>query len=181
MQRGILIDGATAATAGSSAPTGISGVNSQFSKTTLSLPQFASAVSSYSNFVNDVYATSNPDSQISLALNGLLVVTHSFTAAGVPSSVTKALDTQLTALQKVAGTLGGASTTVNQSKALQGQMNEKYAKDLATKINAQCPSVSTGSCSSNQTSLCNSYCSVSTGVDPAKVSKPTICASYTCP
>jgi hypothetical protein len=171
----------TAASSAASSPTGINSVNQQFGKTTLSITQFASAVSSYSNFINDVFATSNPDSQISLALNGMLVVTHSFTAAGVPSSVTQALDTQLTALQKIAGTLGGASSTVNQSKALQGQMNEKYAKDLATKINAQCPTVSTGSCASNQASLCNSYCGVSTGVDPAKVTKPTICASYTCP
>jgi hypothetical protein len=181
MQRGILIDGATAASSATSSPTGINSVNQKFGKTTLSITQFASAVSSYSNFINDVFATSNPDSQISLALNGMLVVTRSFTAAGVPSSVTQALDTQLTALQKIAGTLGGASSTVNQSKALQGQMNENYAKDLATKINAQCPTVSTGSCASNQTSLCNSYCGVSTGVDPAKVTKPTLCASYTCP
>jgi hypothetical protein len=181
MQRGVLIDGATAASSAATSPTGINSVNQQFGKTSLSLGQFASAVSSYSNFVNDVFATSNPDSQISLALNGMLVVTRSFTAAGVPSSVTQALDTQLTALQKVAGTLGGASSSVNQSKALQGQMNEKYAKDLAAKINAQCPTVSTGSCASNQSSLCSSYCGVSTGVDPAKVTKPTICASYTCP
>ncbi len=181
MQRGVLIDGATAASSSASSPTGINSVNQKFSTANLSLTQFASAVSSYSNFVNDVFATSNPESQISLALNGLLVVTRSFTAAGVPSSVTEALDTQLTALQKVAGTLGGSSSTVNQSKALQGQMNQKYAQDLATKINTQCPTISTGSCAANQASLCSSYCGVSTGVDPAKVTKPTICSSYTCP
>jgi hypothetical protein len=181
MQRGVLIDGATAASSTSSAPTGINSVNQQFNNTTLTLSQFASAVTSYSNFVNDVFATANPDSQISLALNGLLVVNHSFEAAGVPSSVTKALDTQLSALQKVASTLGGSSAAVNQSKALQGQINEKYAKDLASKINAQCPTIGTGACAANQTSLCSSYCGVSTGVDPSKVSKPTICASFTCP
>jgi hypothetical protein len=173
MQRGVLIDGATAASA--TAPTGINGVNSAM-KSATSIATLAAASTSYVNLVSDVFATSDANSQLSLALNGLVVVNASFGAAGVPSSVTKSLDTQLTALRTVSSSLGGS-----QAKALQGQMNEKYAKDLASKINTQCPTAGTAGCAANQTSLCNSYCSVSTGVDPAKVTKPALCASYTCP
>jgi hypothetical protein len=174
-QQGVLIDGV----ASNSSTTGVQTVSSKISKTNFaSATDLVKAVTSLKTIVDASFDTTNESSQLALALNGLIMVNQSFEVAGVPSSVTSAIGQQLTKLRQTASALktssgGSSSDTTYQAQALKGQMNESYAKAVATKINTQCPSA--GSCASEKTSLCQSYASISLGVDPAKLEKPTIC------
>jgi hypothetical protein len=84
------------------------------------------------------------------------------------------ITSQLTKLKQTASAIpGSGSDSTKQSKALSGQINEAYAKSLAQKIDQTCPSA--GSCSSDKAKLCAGYTSISQGVDPSKLTAPTIC------
>lgn len=175
-QQGVLIDGV----ANSSSRTGVQTVSSKISTTSFaSATALASALTDFKTIVDASFDTTNPKSQLALALNGLIMVSQSFEAAGVPSSVTSVITTQLTKLKQTASTLktaagGTGSDSTYQAQALKGQMNEAYAKALASKINTQCTAPNTCS-AAEKASLCASYSSISQGVDPTKVTKPTIC------
>lgn len=176
-QQGILIDGVSSASSTTSR-TGVQSISTKMSTATFSsITTFASAMSEFKNVVDAVFDTSNPKAQLALALNGFVMVSQSFEAAGVPSSVTSVITNQLANLKKTASTLKGGSTAESdstyQKQALKGQMNEAYAKSMAEKINKQCPTAS--SCASDKASLCSSYSGISQGVDPAKKTTPTIC------
>ena len=174
-QQGILIDGVSSA---ASTRTGVSSLSSKINTKSFGtdITTFATTLTEFKNVVDQVFDTSNPKSQIALALNGFIVVSQSFTAAGVPESVTSIITKQLTKLKATASTLKGSSSgsdTTYQTQALKGQINQTYAKTMAAKINGACPTAS--SCASDKTALCSSYAGISQGVDPASVSKPTIC------
>lgn len=177
-QQGLLIDGVSSASSGY---TGVSTVSSKMSQATVSTPaditNFATAMTSFKTIIETAFDTTNPKSQIALALNGFIMVSQSFEAAGVPSTVTSVVTKQLTKLKETASTLKGSASCTDdtkcQSQALKGQMNEKAAKTLAAKINTACANPAT--CASQKTSLCDSFSGISQGTDPAKVTKPTIC------
>jgi hypothetical protein len=176
-QQGLLTE-TVSASGGTSARTGIAGVSSTINSATFTTAaSLATALTDFKKVVDSVADTANPKAQIALALNGFIVVSQSFTAAGVPASVTSVITKQLTKLKATAATLKGTSTgsdSTYQSKALKGQLNEKYAKTMTTKINDACPTAA--SCSSTDiTALCASYTGISDGTDPAKVTKPTVC------
>lgn len=178
-QQGILVDGVSSSTSGY---TGIQTVSSKISTakvtTAAEITTFASALSSFKTIVDSVFDTTNSKSQLALALNGFIMVSQSFAAAGVPESITSVITKQLTNLRTTAGALktaagGTGSDSTYQAQALKGQMNETYAKAVAAKINSTC---SATTCTAQQkTDLCTSYAGISQGVDTAKVSKPTIC------
>jgi hypothetical protein len=175
-QQGVLIDGV----ASNSGYTGVQTVSTKISSANFtSATDLVNALSSFKTIVDASFDTSNTKSQLALALNGLIMVSQSFEAAGMPSSVTSIITSQLTKLKQMASTLktsagGTGSDSTYQAQALKGQMNENYAKAMAAKINTQCPTA--GSCTSTEkTQLCTSYASISQGVDPTKVQKPTIC------
>ncbi len=176
-QQGVLVDGV--ASSGSSY-TGVQTVSTKISTATFSsAASLATTLTEFKSVVDASFDTTNAKSQLALALNGLIMVSQSFEAAGVPSSVTSVITSQLTKLKQTASTLktsagGTGSDSTYQAQALKGQMNEAYAKALATKINSQCTAPNT--CTAEEkTSLCASYSSISQGVDPTKVTKPTIC------
>lgn len=175
-QQGVLIDGVSNA----SSYTGVQTVSTKISGATFtSATDLASALTSFKTIVDQSFDTSNPKSQLALALNGLIMVSQSFEAAGMPSSVTSVITTQLTKLKQTASTLktsagGTGSDSTYQAQALKGQMNETYAKAMAAKINSQCSPPKTCS-DAEKAALCSNYTSISQGVDPAKVQKPTIC------
>ncbi len=174
-QQGVLIDGVSSAT---STRTGVSSVSSKINTKSFGtdIATFATTLTEFKSVVDQVFDTSNTKSQIALALNGFIVVSQSFAAAGVPESVTSIITKQLTKLKETANTLKGSSSgsdTTYQAQALKGQINQSYAKTMAAKINTACPTAS--SCAGDKTSLCASYAGISQGVDPAKVTAPTIC------
>ncbi len=174
-QQGVLIDGV----ASNSGYTGVQTVSTKISSANFtSATDLVNALSSFKTIVDASFDTSNTKSQLALALNGLIMVSQSFEAAGMPSSVTSIITSQLTKLKQMASTLktsagGTGSDSTYQAQALKGQMNEAYAKAMAAKINTQCPTA--GSCAAEKTNLCTNYASISQGVDPTKVQKPTIC------
>lgn len=177
-QQGVLIDGVSNAS-GSSGYTGVQTVSTKISTATFtSATDLANALTSFKSIVDQSFDTTNPKSQLALALNGLIMVSQSFEAAGMPSSVTSVITSQLTKLKETANVLktsagGTGSDSTYQAQALKGQMNEAYAKAMATKINTQCPTA--GSCAAEKTTLCANYSGISQGVDPSKVQKPIIC------
>jgi hypothetical protein len=174
-QRGVLVDG----TAGSG-KVGISTLSTSLNTASFSsISSFTSTIKEFKTVVDALADTANNKSQIALALDGLLVVANSFTAAGVPSEVTSVITSGLTKLKetasKLASAAGSSSSSANyQAQALKGQINEQYAKQIASKIDSVCGSNSS-TCASQKTELCSSYTSISQGVDPSKVTTPSIC------
>lgn len=173
-QQGLLTE-TVAASEGVAARTGISGVSSKIDKASFATPlELVTALSAFKKVLDAVADTSNPKAQIALALNGFLVVSQSFTAAGAPASVTSVITKQLTKLKATADTLKGSSTgsdSTYQTKALKGQINDTYSKTMATKINTMCPTAA--SCSASEvTSLCASYSGIAEG---SVATKPTVC------
>ena len=175
-QQGVLIDGVSSA---ESTRTGVSGISSKLSTVNTSSPtgiaNLALATADFATVVNKVFDTTKKNSQIALALNGLIMVSQSFEVAGVPSSVTSVITGQLTNLKNTASSLpGNDSSSTKQTKALSGQINQAYANSLAQKINSSCPD--TNACSADdKAKLCAGFTSISQGVDPAKLTKPTVC------
>ena len=174
-QQGLLTE-SVAASGGVAARTGIAGVSTEINKATFTTAlELATALSAFKKIISAVADTSNPKAQIALALNGFIVVSQSFTAAGVPSSLTSVITKQLTKLKSTADTLKGSSTgssSTYQTQALKGQINETYAKTMASKVNAACPTKT--SCSaSDVASLCASYAGIAEGT--SSVTKPTVC------
>jgi hypothetical protein len=143
---------------------------------TQGIVNLALAAADFATVIGKVFDTGNSKSQIALALNGLIMVSQSFEAAGVPSSVTSVITTQLTNLQKTASALPGTgSSSTKQTQALSGQINQAFASSLAKKIEDACPTVATAGCADNKASLCAGFTSISQGVESSKVSTPTLC------
>jgi hypothetical protein len=175
-QQGVLID----AVSSGETRTGVQTISTKMSSVNTGSVQgvanLALAAADLANVIGKVFDTGNSKSQIALALNSLIMVSQSFEAAGVPSSVTSVITTQLTNLQKTASALPGTgSSTTKQTQALSGQINQAYAASLAQKIEQACPTASTAGCSDNKASLCAGFTSISQGVDSSKVSTPTLC------
>jgi branched-chain amino acid transport system substrate-binding protein len=82
---------------------------------------------------------------------------------------------QLTKIRETAASIPGGDSSTKQNQALAGQINQVYANQMAQKINSACPSVG-GSCPQAQADdLCAGYASISNGVDPTKLTKPSVC------
>jgi hypothetical protein len=178
-QQGVLVDGVSTAT---SSRTGVSGISSKMSAVSTTsaadITKLAAASVDFATVLAKVFDTDNTKSQITLALNGLIMVSQSFEVAGVPSSVTSVITSQLTKLKQTASSIpGGDTDSTKQSKALSGQINEAYAKSLAQKINSTCGSGGPGCTPEQKTNLCASYSTITEGMDPTK--KPTL--TITCP
>lgn len=175
-QQGVLIDGVTTA---ENSRTGVQGITTKMSSINTSTPggisTLASASFDLATVVGKVYDTDNPNSQIALALNGLIMVSQAFEVAGVPPSVTSVITGQLTKLKQTASVLSGANDSEKQSKALSGQITQAYAKQLATKIESTCPNTNTQECSDNQAELCAGFNQLSQGMTADQITKPTIC------
>ena len=179
-QRSILVD---ATTSGSSTAStgGISTMSSKISSANFGtdITGFLTAVTEFKGMVDAVADTGNANSQISLALDGLTVVAASFGEAGVPDKIVSAVTGGLAKIKDTASKLAAAagntsSASTYQAQALKGQINQKYASTVATKINSVC-GTDGKSCASQKTQLCASYTSISQGVDPSTVTKPTMC------
>jgi hypothetical protein len=175
-QQGVLIDGV----ASGETRTGVQTISTKMSSVNTSSTQgivnLALAAADFATVIGKVFDTGNSKSQIALALNGLIMVSQSFEAAGVPSSVTSVITTQLTNLQKTASALPGTgSSSTKQTQALSGQINQAFASSLAKKIEDACPTVATAGCADNKASLCAGFTSISQGVESSKVSTPTLC------
>ncbi len=174
-QRGVLVDASS-----TSGKVGINTISTSVNKQSFtSVTSFVSTMEEFKTVVNNLADTTNDTSQIALAIDGLIVVANSFTAAGVPSSVTSTITSGLTKLKETAATLskaaGGSTDTNFQAQALKGQINEKYSKTVASKIDTVCGTDGASCSASQKTELCTSFTSISQGVDPAKLTKPTIC------
>ncbi|MCX6117650.1 MAG: hypothetical protein NT027_08925 [Proteobacteria bacterium] len=176
-QQGILIDAS-----GSTGKVGINTISTSVnSKSFTTVSSFVSTMDEFKTVVDALADTTSSTSQIALAIDGLIVVANSFSEAGVPSSVTSTITGGLTKLKETASTLSkaagsGSSTSNFQAQALKGQINEKYAGTMASKIDTVCGKKETSTCSETQkTQICASYSGISQGVDPAKLSKPDIC------
>lgn len=178
-QRSILSD-ATSSTSGSSG--GIITLSSKITSANFGtdISGFITAISDFQSMVNAIADTGNANSQISLALDGLTVVASSFGVAGVPDKIISVVTGGLTKIKETASKLataaGNASSSATyQTQALKGQFSQKYASAVNTKINSVC-GTDGKSCSTDQkTQLCTSYSSISQGIDPSTVSKPTWC------
>ncbi len=175
-QQGVLIDGVTSG----ENRTGIQTISTKMSSVNTGslqgITNLALAAADFAKVIGKVFDTGNSKSQIALALNGLIMVSKSFEAAGVPSSVTSVITTQLSNLQKTASNLPGTGdSTTKQTQALSGQINQAYAASLAQKIELACPTKDTAGCTENKASLCTGFTSISQGVDSSKVSTPTLC------
>jgi hypothetical protein len=171
-QQGVLIDGVGSA---ETQRTGVQGISSKISSYQTNNPtnigDLALATANFAQVVGQVFNTVDPESQIALALNGLIMVSTSFNMAGVPSSITNVITKQLENIQQIAG--GSNSSTAQQSQALAGQINLVYANQMATTIDAACPG---GACTTEQkTQLCQGFNSISAGTDPAKLRRPAAC------
>ncbi len=171
-QQGVLIDGVTSG----ETRTGVQTISTKMSavdtRSTDGIKNLALAAVDFADVVGKVFDTGNPKSQIALALNGLIIVSKSFEAAGVPSSVTSVITTQLTNLQNTASSLPTTGDpTTKQTQALSGQITQAYANSLGKQIETACPTINTANCPS----LCTSFATISQGVDPTKVNKPKVC------
>lgn len=172
-QQGVLIDGVSSA---ESSRTGIQGISGKISSYQGNILTLASASLEFAEVVGKVFDTDNPKSQIALALNGLIMVSESFEMAGVPSSITNMITGQLTKIRQTASSIpGGDSSSTKQNQALAGQINQVYANQMAQKINSACPSVGAGCSQEQADDLCAGYTSISNGVDPSKLTKPSVC------
>jgi hypothetical protein len=106
------------------------------------------------------------------------MVSQSFEIAGVPSSVTSVITSQLTKLKQTASAIpGGDTDSTKQSKALSGQINEAYAKSLAQKINSTCGPTGSNCSDAQKKDLCKSYSTITEGMDSTK--KPTLTITCT--
>lgn len=174
-QQGVLIDGVTTA---ENSRTGVQGVTTKMASIDTTTPAGISSLALASldlaTVVGKVYDTENPNSQIALALNGLIMVSQAFEVAGVPPSVTSVITGQLTKLKETAADLPGSSNSDKQSKALAGQITQAYAKQLATKIQTTCPTNNTCSDEEEQR-LCAGFNELSQGMTADQITKPTIC------
>lgn len=177
-QRSILIDSTSSST---SSTGGIATMSSKISAANVGtdITGFLTAINEFKGMVDAVADTGNANSQISLALDGLTVVAAAFGEAGVPDKIVSSVTGGLTKLKETASKLAAAagnasSSSTYQAQALKGQINQKYASTVATKINSVC-GTSGASCASQKTQLCSSYTSISQGVDPTTVTKPTMC------
>jgi len=173
-QQGVLIDGVSSG----ETRTGVQTISTKMSSVNTGSVQgvanLALAAADFANVIGKIFDTGNSKSQIALALNGLIMVSKSFEAAGVPSSVTSVITTQLTNLQKTAANLPGTgNSTTKQTQVLSGQINQAYAASLAQKIEQACPTAATAGCSDNKASLCAGFTSISQGV--SSISTPTLC------
>jgi hypothetical protein len=168
-QQGVLIDGVSSA---ETQRTGVQGISSKISGYQGDNAKLALASVDFAQVVGKVFDTENPNSQIALALNGLIMVSTSFEMAGVPSAITKVITDQLTNIQQIAG---ANSSSASQSQALAGQINLVYANQMAAKIDAACPG---GTCS-EKAQLCEGFNSISAGTDPAKLRRPAACPALT--
>lgn len=173
-QQGVLIDGVKSGETRTGVQTISTKMSSVNTSSTEGIVNLALAAADFAKVIGKVFDTGNSKSQIALALNGLIMVSKSFEAAGVPSSVTSVITTQLTNLQKTASNLPGTGDpTTKQTQALSGQINQAYAASLAQKIEQACPTPTTDGCSQNKASLCAGFTSISQGV--TSVSPPTLC------
>lgn len=177
-QRGILVDGVSS----SSGNTGIATLSTKINAANFGtdISGFLTAVTDFKTAVDNIANTSNPNSQISLALDGLLVVATSFGEAGIPAKIISTITGSLTKIKetasKLATTAGNASSSSTyQAQALKGQINQKYAATIETKMNTVCGTDGAKCDTTQQTQLCTSYTSISEGVDPTKLSKPSWC------
>jgi hypothetical protein len=178
-QRSILVDGTTSSSS-STSKVGISTISSTINAQTFTnVNDFVGSMNEFKTVVDSLADTTSPTSQIALALDGLLVVSNSFTAAGVPAKITSSITGGLTKLKETAAKLsaaaGGSATGNYQAQALKGQINEKYAKTVATKMNTVCGADGSTCTAEQKTELCASYAGISEGVDPSKLTKPTYC------
>jgi hypothetical protein len=174
-QQGVLVDGVSTAT---SSRTGVSGISSKITTNATDVTKLAAASVDFATVLGKVFDTDNTKSQITLALNGLIMVSQSFEVAGVPSSVTSVITSQLTKLKQTASAIpGGDTDSAKQSKALSGQINEAYAKSLAQKINSTCGPTGANCSSDQKKDLCKSYSTITEGMDSTK--KPTLTITCT--
>lgn len=171
-QQGVLIDGAGSADA---SRTGLKGISSKIaSHPQTDVLNLAKASFDLATVVGQVFDADNPKSQIALALNGLIMVSQSFEIAGVPSSVTKVITGQLTNIQQTAAKLPGGDSPTNQTQALAGQISQVYAKQMADTINRACPNQD--ACTPEQEAqFCQGFNSISAGLDPSSIQRPTVC------
>lgn len=176
-QRGILVDGVS-----SSGGTGIATLSTKLNAANFGtdISGFLTAVTDFKTAVDNIANTGNANSQISLALDGLAVVATSFGEAGVPAKIISTITGSLAKIKetadKLATTAGNASSSSTyQAQALKGQINQKYAATVETKMNGVCGTDGAKCSDTEKTQLCTSYTSISEGVDPSKLSKPSWC------
>ena len=179
-QRGVLVDGLTSASG--TAKNGISTISSSISVQNFSsVTDFVATMTEFKKVVDSLADTANSKSQIALALDGLTVVANAFGASGVPSKVTASITGGLAKIKETASKLssaaGGSAAGNYQAQALKGQINEKYSKTVASKINTVCGSTGTNCTTTQKTEVCSSYTGISQGVLPATAAanKPSFC------
>lgn len=104
---------------------------------TSGISEFVSKVTDLKKAVDTVFDVANANSMISSTLRDILAVNMAFQAlAGLPESMTKSITTALSKLEEIAKQFGGGTATVDgQTKALKGQMIEKFSKTVGAKIN----------------------------------------------
>lgn len=175
-QKSILVDGAAAGA--ESAQVGINSISKTANAATYSsAADFVSTMNEVNTVITNLADTTSNNSQLTLALDGLIVVANSFSAAGVPAKVTSAITGGLTKLRETASKLSqaaGNATGNYEAQAFKGQISEKYAKSTATKIDSYCTENASG-CAAQKTEICASYSNISQGVDPSKVTTPDLC------
>ena len=101
------------------------------------LAPFLAEVTDLKSAVDQVFDVSTPNSMISTTLRDILSVNAAFTAlSGLPASMTKPITDALAKINTVAAQVGGDSGATGQTKALKGQMLEKFSSTIGTKISS---------------------------------------------
>ncbi len=101
------------------------------------ISEFVGKVTDLKKAVDTVFDVTNANSMISNTLRDILAVNLAFQAlAGLPESMTKSITTALAKLEEIAKQFGGGTASVDgQTKALKGQMLEKFSTTVGAKIN----------------------------------------------
>lgn len=175
---------------------GAAKVNNASVSDAAALTAFVANVDELNNAVNAVFDTDSETSMIRNTLTSLTAVNLAFgEIAGLPEGMKKRIANVLTKINTLGDTFGGG--TSNNTKALKGQLTEKFTKDLGAKIDsavtqqlqdvpvennqqfedAHTNGLITDENYNNVKSMCTSYDDLTGSLDPAKKtgSKPAAC------
>lgn len=152
-----------------------------------SLSEYANTLTTLKSNVDTVFKLPEGDesagaSMLQSTLINLKTTSGAFGAiSGMPDSMTKSIEEVITKIEEIAGKLqdsgsGSESELDKQSRALQGQFNEKAVTQMEESIEEYTSQVNEEDISEQEkTEICDAYSAFSDGVDPTKTNTPTLC------
>jgi hypothetical protein len=99
------------------------------------IDEFVSKVLDMKSAADSVFNTDNKDSMVGNTLKNLKAVRNGFSAlSGIPPAMTQQITKALDKIEETAKKLGGVGGTTDSTKALKGQMTEKFSSVVGKKV-----------------------------------------------